>query len=321
MTTSPSNSTPIVAGATILVVGGRGFVGSRLVRQLVAGGYRVHVFGPAMDVELLADLRGSFQETVGSVEDRADIAAVLERIRPAAVVNCAAFGAGNAGLMRSGEADADRAFAVNVDGFRRLIEAAAASGSPRVVWTGSTVVYGPASDYAESRVDEFAAKAPRTIYGLTKHLSEEIAASLGARLGIDIICLRLPLVLGPGRWYQGAAAALMELFSAAGSGRDFELAFQAAPVDLMHVDDAARALQVAVEAEAPARRVYNVNGFTASAADIVREVVHRRPDARIHLSPQSSAMSFPLISDACFRAEFGFTPHYDLAALVADMLR
>ena len=63
------------------------------------------------------------------------------------------------------------------------------------------------------------------------------------------------------------------------------------------------------------------DGFTASAADIVREVVHRRPDARIHLSPQASAMSFPLISDACFRAEFGFAPHYDLAALVADMLR
>jgi UDP-glucose 4-epimerase len=313
-------SEPVSAGASILVVGGRGFVGSHVVRSLIARDYRVHVFGPEMSVDLLHDLRDRVTETLGSVEDTSALDAVMTAVRPDAIVNCAAYGEGNVGLMRSGEADTDRAFAVNVDGFRHLIEIAARRGVRRIVWTSSTVVYGPADTYGEGRVDERDAKAPRTVYGLTKHLAEEVAIFLGRRHPIDIVGLRLPLVLGPGLWYQGAAAALIALLRAARNGEAHTIAFHDLPIDLMHVADTARAVVATLEAATITAPVYNINGFTTRASELVRAIMAQRPRLQTTHDLQPAAMQFPLISDAAFRHAFAFAPDYDLIGFVADML-
>jgi UDP-glucose 4-epimerase len=313
-------SEPAAAGATILVVGGRGFVGSHVVRTLIASGYRVHVYGPDMAIDLLQDVRRRLNETIGSVEDTAALDAVMAAARPSAIVTCAAYGAGNAGLMRSGEADADRAFAVNVDGFRHLIDIAARHAVRRIVWTSSTVVYGPADAYGDARIDERGVKAPRTVYGLTKHLAEEVARFLAARHRIDIVGLRLPLVLGPGLWYQGAAAALIALLRAARNGEAHTIAFHDMAMDLMHVADTARAVVAALEAATIALPLYNINGFTASAGDLVRTIAVQRPGLRITHDVQPPTMRFPLICDAAFRRAFAFTPDYDLIGFVTDML-
>ncbi|TXL76748.1 NAD(P)-dependent oxidoreductase [Vineibacter terrae] len=315
MTTSPSDA----PCASVVVVGGRGFVGSHIVRALLAAGHRPHVLGPAMDCDLLADLAGRIDETVGSLEDQALVRTVLARVRPASVVCCAAFGAGREGLMRSGERDADRAFAVNVDGLRHLLDAAAAAGVERVVWTSSTVVYGPAGDYGAARVDEDAAKRPRTVYGLTKHLAEEAAAFAARRHGMPIAGLRLPLVLGPGLWYDGAAAGLMGLLRATPAGGTHRIAFHDQPIDLMHVRDAAAACLVALACTPPLSGAYNINGFTASVPEIIARLRVRRPDLLVTHDIAPPGALFPLVSDARFCRDTGFTPAIDLAGLIDDM--
>ena len=315
MTTSPSDG----ARPTILVVGGRGFVGSHVTRALLAANYHPHLLGPAMDCDLLADVAGAISETTGGIEDPALVRDVLARTKPASVISCAAFGAGRDGLMRSGERDADRAFAVNVDGFRHLLEATADAGVRRIVWTSSTVVYGPATEYAATPVDEAAAKRPRTIYGLTKHLAEEVAAFAARRHGLAVVGLRLPLVLGPGLWYDGAAAALMNLLRAARTGGSHHIAFHNSPIDLMHVRDVAAACLTALTQDAPPGAVYNINGFTASVGDIVSLLAVRRPDLRVTHAISPSGDLFPLISDARFRRDTGFVPAIDLASLIDDI--
>jgi UDP-glucose 4-epimerase len=305
---------------TILVVGGRGFVGSRVVRALIARGYRVHVFGPDMAIDLLGDVRSRLTETIGSIEDEAALDAIMVAARPAVIVTCAAHGEGKTGLMRSGEADADRAFAVNVDGFRHLIDTAARHGVRRIVWTSSTVVYGPADTYGDARVDERSAKAPRTVYGLTKHLAEEVASFLGRRHQIEIVGLRLPLVLGPGLWYQGAAAALIALMRAARNGEAHTIALHDLAMDLMHVADTARAVVATLEAATVASPIYNINGFTTRASELVQTILTQRPGLRITHEVQPAAMHFPLMSDAAFRHAFAFAPDYDLIGFVANML-
>jgi UDP-glucose 4-epimerase len=317
--TARSAEAGIAPGAGVLVVGGRGFVGSHVVRALVARGFRVHVLGPAMDCDLLADMGAAIEETVGGVEDRSLVQDVLARFKPAAVISCAAFGAGREGLMRSGERDADRAFAINVDGFRRLTEAVAEAGIRRLVWTSSTVVYGPARDYADTRVDETAPKRPRTVYGLTKHLAEEVADFAARRHGLEIVGLRLPLVLGPGLWYQGAAAALADLIRAAGRCGEHRIAFHDQPIDLMHVRDVAEACLAAITHPGPLACVYNINGFTASVSDLIAEVRARSPALTIAFECTAPGDLFPLVSDARFRRDTNFAPAFDLPALVADM--
>jgi nucleoside-diphosphate-sugar epimerase len=303
-----------------VVVGGRGFVGSHVARALVAAGARPQLFGPRMAEDRLADLGGTFDEHEGTLESRERLREVLAATRARLVVSCAAHGAGRLGLMRSGEAEADAALAVNVLGHRNLLDMAREAGVDRVVWTSSTVVYGPAHLYPAQPVDEAAATAPVTFYGLTKTLAEEIAAYHVRRHGHSVVGLRLPLVLGPGLWYDGVAAGLMGLFEAARTGAPARLAFHDHALDLMHVNDAAAAILDVLRYDGPLQPVYNLEGFQARASDIVADIRSVRPDAEIALDLTKPPLLFPLISGARLRADVGFAARYHRRAFAAALL-
>ena len=304
----------------IMVIGGRGFVGAAVTRRLIASGRRPHLFGPPMAEDLLADCAGGFDESHGSVEKRDTMARAIAVSGAQALITTAAHSAGRAGLMRSSDVESDRALAINVLGFRNTLEAAREAGIKRLVWTSSTVVYGNAGDYGDTPVDENAPRAPLTFYGLTKQLAEDIAAHMRHCHGQDIVGLRLPLVLGPGLWYQGAASAIAALIRAAGKGPPHRAVFHDAVMDLMHVDDVATALLAVLDRADTAEPVYNINGFRARLSDIVAALKQRFPASDIGIDPEPPALSFPLIDDGRFRKRFGFTPGHSLDDVIDAML-
>lgn len=301
----------------ILVIGGSGFVGSHVVRALVADGARPMLFGPAMESDRLADLAGRFDVTEGSILSRTALRDVLQASAAEAVVSCAAFSSGRAGLMRSGEAEADAAMDVNVLGQARLLDAAREAGVQRVVWTSSTVVYGPSGDYPVQPVNEDAASGPVTLYGLTKAVAEQVSAYHRRRHGQDVVALRLPLVLGPGLWYEGAAAALAGLFRAP---RPSTLAFHDERIDLIHVADVADAVTAVLRHQWALGAVYNLEGFRCRASDILRCIEMRRPGPAIRLDLVPPVSLFPLITGARLRRDTGFNAAYDLPRFVDAML-
>jgi UDP-glucose 4-epimerase len=306
-------------GRPVLVIGGRGFVGSHVVRALLAAGLAVHVYGPPMAIDLLADCRGRFGETAGTVEDAAAIAAALAGSGAGALITAAAYSGGAEGLMRGGEADADAAMAVNVDGLRHTLEAARAAGLRRVVWAGSTVVYGAAGRYGKARVDESDARRPETVYGLTKVLGEDIAQYYRDRHGMDVIGLRVSLLLGRDLWYQGAAAAIAAVMRAAAPGAVHRVAFHDRPIDLMHVADAARAMLLALACPHRLRAVYNVNGFTATMGEIALRAAEAVPGYRVEHELRPAPFVFPLVSDRRFREDAGYAPTRSLADVIAEL--
>lgn len=311
---------PELDGAVVLVAGGRGFVGSHIVRALVRSGARPVVFGPPMADDLLADLSGAIIDIAGSIEDREAVASAFGRFRPRLVVSCVAHGAGRLGLMRSGEADLSRSIAVNVNGFSTLLDEAAKAGAARVVWTSSTVVYGPASAYGMAPVTEADPTGPLTAYGLTKELAERVADYHRRRNGLEVTGLRLPLVLGRGLWYEGVASAIARAFAQVAAGETASIAFHDRPLDFMAVSDVADAILAALTHEGPLGPLYNLAGFTASVPDILSRMRAARPSVRIAYEPIAPAALFPLVDGACFADDTGFRPAHDLDSLVRSLL-
>lgn len=275
------------------------------------------LFGPAMESDRLADLAGRFDVTEGSILSRTALRDVLQASAAEAVVSCAAFSSGRAGLMRSGEAEADAAMDVNVLGLARLLDAAREAGVQCVVWTSSTVVYGPSGDYPVQPVNEDAASGPVTLYGLTKAVAEQVSAYHRRRHGLNVIALRLPLALGPGLWYEGTAAALAGLFRAPTPPA---LTFHDEEIDLIHVGDVANAVMAVLQHRGALAAIYNLEGFRCRASDILRCIEARRPDLAIRLNPAPPAMLFPLITGARLRRDTGFNAAYDLPRFVDAML-
>jgi UDP-glucose 4-epimerase len=307
--TSPSERAPI------LVVGGRGFVGAAAVRTLCASGETVHVFGPPSPVPLPVGAR----ETIGSIEDVAAMRDVLARLRPRVVVSFAAFSAGPIGLGRSGEADPERMLAVNVLGFRRLLEACVAAGIERVVWTSSTVVFGRAESL-DLRLAEDAPRRPLTNYGLSKVLAEDVASYMRGRHGIETVGLRIPLMLGPGLWYDGAASVLKTLVAEARPGSRPDVAVPAIAFDAMHVDDGGDLVAALCRIATPLAPIYNVAGFTTCYRDIAATLSEMVPGYAPHLCADVPPIVYPLVTQDSLEQDTGWRHRRDLRAVLADML-
>ncbi|MGG5811233.1 NAD-dependent epimerase/dehydratase family protein [Falsiroseomonas sp. CW058] len=294
----------------LLVVGGGGFVGSRVLRAAAARGIACASFGPA-GRDLAAGL--GIARFEGGAEDRGALDAALSAFRPDAVVWAAGHNPGGDGLAQTAQLDLARAVAVNAGAFAALLGACAAAGVARVVQCGSTVVYGPASLYAAPRVGEDAPPAPRTAYGLTKLMAEQAAAWAEVALGLDVVTLRLPLVFGPGRWYAGAAGAYARMLRAAASGAALREEVPDAAFDVVHGDDAAEAILLLAALRGPPR-VLNMAGLTTSLPAIAAAL-----SPRIEAVPRPAPAAFPLVDEARLRA-LGWAPGRGLARILDDTL-
>lgn len=294
----------------LLVIGGGGFVGSRVLRAATAQGIACASFGPA-GRDLAADL--AIERFQGEAEESGALAAALAGFRPDAVIWAAGYNPTGDGLALTAEADAARAVAVNAGAFAAALAACAASCVARVVQCGSTVIFGPASTYRSIRVNETARPAPRTAYGLTKLMAEQAGQWAVDALSLDVVTLRLPLVFGPGRWYAGAAGAYARMLRATVDGTDLREEVSPVAFDVVHGDDAAAALLMLAARRGPPR-VLNMAGLTTSLPGIAAAL-----SPKVRAVVVAAPAAFPLVDDGALRA-LGWAPRRGLADILDDTL-
>lgn len=304
----------------IMVVGASGFVGAHTARRVVEDGHEVCAFAPAPEPCLTAADVRRMRFVSGDVTDPRSIAAAVESFAPDAVIGLAAWGEGGEGLMAAARADRARADAVNVAGLRNLLEACRQRGVPRIVWASTGAVFGDPDRYPpDGRPGEDAPALPETAYGDTKRRAEEVSREFRGAHGLDVAGLRLPLVFGPGLWYRGVAARILDLFSAAAAGGRVALDMPPGPLDLVYVKDAARAFAFLAAAPGPLDAMYNLHVCAPTAAELVRVVRTLAPGLSVTLNETAAANRFPVMRGERLAA-LGFAPAWSLREACADTL-
>lgn len=179
----------------MLVTGGAGFIGSALVRRLLDDGYEVRVIddlskGLRENIDSRAefwwtDIGGMPDSTNGRVFDMAFEG--VDRVFHAAAISS----------LPECQSDPGRAYAVNVAGTARVLEAARQAGVSRVVFSSSGAVYENETEDFPSR--ECVSVRPTLVYPSTKLHAEGVCRSFVDAYGLDVISLRYFNVYGPGQ--------------------------------------------------------------------------------------------------------------------------
>jgi UDP-glucose 4-epimerase len=196
----------------ILVTGAAGFIGHHLVRALLANGD---------SVVGLDDLSTGLRSRLDDVADRMELVVGDIRDRDAldrATVGCDVIfhQAALASVERSMR-DPRLVTDVNVNGTIEVMLAAARHGVRRLVFAGSSSVYGdvPSLPRREDQRPE-----PRSPYAAGKLAGEHIIHSMGAATGVETVALRYFNIFGPGQDPAVEYAAVVPRFvTAALNGR------------------------------------------------------------------------------------------------------
>jgi nucleoside-diphosphate-sugar epimerase len=188
----------------VLVTGGAGFIGSHIVRRLLADDYDVRVFDNFSSGrrENLADVAGDVEVVEADLRDADAVKRAAEGCR-------FVFHEGAMGSVPRSVENPLEAFEVNATGTLNALVAARDAGVERLVYASSSSVYG---DSPELPKREDARPDPLSPYALSK-LSAEQACVIFARLyGMPTVSLRYFNVFGPRQDPQSQYAAVIPRF-------------------------------------------------------------------------------------------------------------
>ena len=215
-----------------LVTGGCGFVGSALVRRLLA---------QSCEVVVVDDLSRGSAANLGPDRDRVPVVRrditgglgqVFAEFQPQVVFHLAALH-----FIPDCDADPARCLRVNVDGTRAVLEATAAlRHRVSLVLASSAAVYAPADGPLHEQEDSL---GPVDVYGHSKRWAEELAAGFAASTGTGVGIARLFNVFGPG---ETNAHFIPSLICQLRAGESVRLGNLSSKRDYVFVDDVAEAL-------------------------------------------------------------------------------
>ena len=306
--------------ARYLVTGGSGFLGAEIVAALAARGDRVVAFdlrsSPRMDALVAKYPDVSF--VAGEIVEWAGVAAVIQDLRPEAVIHCAAI----VGVRASLDTPL-QTLRVNVEGSMNVLEAMRLFGVRRMVHMSSEETYG---HFESDRITEDHPQHPLMAYGISKVAVEQLGRSYAQRYGLECLNIRTCWVYGPGLPRVRVPKTLIDA-AASGtplhmdSGADFS-------VDHTYVDDLVDGTIGLLDHPDHPYDAYHISsGAAASLGEIVDILKELVPGADISVGPGSIEFEpgMPVwrkgaLDNSRAAEVFGYRPRYDIRAGIKAML-
>jgi len=302
----------------ILVVGGTGFIGGHLSRELVNelnAKDKLVLYDLYPNVEAVRDIKDKVVIEKGDILDMRKLFEVFKKYDISRVVDLVVF-------MRGSESDLFKATMTNLIGFQNLFEVSRLFDIERLVWASSDAVYGtPLGN--EGPVDEEYLQNPDTVYGMCKMYEEFFAERYFRNYGIRNIAIRPSMVFGPLRYYRPVYFNV-DIFENPPKGLPVPIGEKELnkEIDWVYVKDVSRAFKLALENRTIDFRVYNLGGEMKSVKDILAIVKKHVPSTEIIATPEASGMppkSFE-INWSKIQKELGYVPKYGLEAGVKDYI-
>jgi len=301
----------------ILIIGANGQIGTELAEALAERhGHDAVVtsdLAPTGRVPRLA------HEAL-DVTDAAGLTTVVTRHRIERIVLLAAA------LSANGEKHPQWAWNLNMGGLLNVLELARSMKLKQVFWPSSIAAFGPTTPPTAA---QHTVMDPTTVYGISKLAGERWCAWYHAKHAIDVRSLRYPGLISwktpPG---GGTTDYAVEIFHAALNEQRYTCFLREdTRLPMMYMPDAIRAtieLMEAPAAQVRERGSYNLAGLNFTPREIANAIAQHVPGFELHSAPdfrQAIADSWPqVIDDAPARTDWRWSPRFDLAAMVRDML-
>ena len=312
--------------ATVLVVGGCGFIGSRLVHQLGSQSIPVSILDACSPLGVRTEHRTSAMEKIrrrraslrgvpihrGDIRNAETVRSTLRTTRPDVVVHLAN--------------PADTQFAINdvvaftslmMNGTANLLEECRRHEVRRLVYVSSSMVYG---DFETDPIAEISATNCREPYGCLKLACERLVGAYGRLHGMETIAIRPSAVYGPGGNEHQVVARFIE---DARNGRPLRVEGEKTSLDFTHVEDVARGIALAALHPDPKHSTFNIAAGRS----------HRVLELATMIAGVFEGTSVEILDDRPYspkrgsldirraREHLGFEPTIDLRSGLEDLLK
>jgi len=257
----------------ILVLGGTGFIGPRMIRRLVERGQHVVCMDINPGAASFAGMEDQVTVIRGDVTQFEDVVHAITVAEPDRIVNLAY-------LLGGGEINPHINMRLNILGMDNCFEAARLLGVNRVVYASSIAVSGQQSNFGDRIVNE-----DDTVYGTSQYAVHKIFNEFQAKMyidnyGLSITGIRPANVTGPDK-VRGSTDHV-RCITLPASGEAVRFPYKEMMRLPIHVEDIAEVFTRVTLADRSHYPVYNSGGEVISLGELAGIVREYLPNAAIN---------------------------------------
>ncbi len=217
---------------------------------------------------------------------------------------------------------------VNMQGTVNVLQAARKLNLFRIIVPSSIAAFGPETPRVNTPQETIL--RPKTMYGVTKVAGELLCDYYVHRFGVDVRGLRYPGIISSETLPGGGTTdyAVDIYYQAVEKGEYTCFVREDTMLPMMYMPDCIKATMELAEADFTSlvhHNDFNVGALSITAGDIADSIRKHIPDFRVEYKPdyrQAIADTWPRsVDDSAARAEWGWSPDWDLPSMTADMLR